>query len=187
MKLLAIAGSLRENSYNRQLAEAAGALMREKHPEVGYGILRWEDVPFMNQDIGHPAPEAVTRVREAVRETDGLWLFSPEYNHAIPGPLKNLLDWLSRPVSATEAQVLAEKPVALAGASIGMSGASHAQDQLVGMLSFLDAHVMNKPRLCIPHIATQADEQGRLKLESSAPYLEAQADAFVRFVEREQG
>lgn len=97
MKLLAIAGSLRENSYNRQLAEAAGALMREKHPEVGYGILRWEDVPFMNQDIEHPAPEAVTRVREAVRETDGLWLFSPEYNHAIPGPLKNLLDWLSRP------------------------------------------------------------------------------------------
>ena len=46
MKLLAIAGSLRENSYNRQLAEAAGALMREKHPEVGYGILRWEDVPL---------------------------------------------------------------------------------------------------------------------------------------------
>ena len=143
MKLLAIAGSLRENSYNRQLAEAAGALMREKHPEVGYGILRWEDVPFMNQDIEHPAPEAVTRVREAVREVDGLWLFSPEYNHAIPGPLKNLLDWLSRPVSATEAQVLAEKPVALAGASIGMSGASHAQDQLVGMLSFLDAHVLS--------------------------------------------
>ncbi|MFR7737531.1 MAG: NADPH-dependent FMN reductase, partial [Eggerthella lenta] len=100
MKLLAIAGSLRENSYNRQLAEAAGALMREKHPEVGYGILRWEDVPFMNQDIEHPAPEAVMRVREAVREADGLWLFSPEYNHAIPGPLKNLLDWLSRPVSA---------------------------------------------------------------------------------------
>ena len=64
MKLLAIAGSLRENSYNRQLAEAAGALMREKHPEVGYGILRWEDVPFMNQDIEHPAPEAVMRVRE---------------------------------------------------------------------------------------------------------------------------
>ena len=53
------------------------------------------------------------------------------------------------------------------------------------MLSFLDARVMNKPRLCIPHIATQADEQGRLQLASSAPYLEAQADAFVRFVERE--
>ena len=61
MKLLAIAGSLRENSYNRQLAEAAGALMREKHPEVGYGILRWEDVPFMNQDIEHPEPAPVAK------------------------------------------------------------------------------------------------------------------------------
>ncbi|MBC5582592.1 NAD(P)H-dependent oxidoreductase [Eggerthella guodeyinii] len=185
MKLLAIAGSLRENSYNRQLAEAAGTVMREKHPDVEFEILDWDDVPFMNQDAEHPAPEAVTRARAAVREADGLWLFSPEYNHAIPGPLKNLLDWLSRPVSATEAQVLGGKPVALAGASIGMSGAAHAQDQLVSMLSFLDAHVMNKPRLTIPHIATQADEQGRLELAASAPYLEAQADAFVRFVERE--
>ena len=59
----------------------------------------------MNQDIEHPAPEAVMRVREAVREADGLWLFSPEYNHAIPGPLKNLIDWLSRPVSEAEGQV----------------------------------------------------------------------------------
>lgn len=185
MKLLAIAGSLREDSYNRQLAEAAGAVLREKRPDVGYEILAWSDVPFMNQDREHPAPEAVARVRAAVREADGVWLFSPEYNHAVPGPLKNLLDWLSRPVSATEAQVLGGKPVALAGASIGMSGAAHAQEQLVGMLSFLDARVMNKPRLAIPHIATQADEQGRLRLVASAPYLEAQADAFVRFVERE--
>ena len=185
MKLLAIAGSLREGSYNRQLAEAARTVMSEHHPEVAFDLLDWNDVPLMNQDIEHPAPEAVSRVRKAVREADGVWLFSPEYNHAIPGPLKNLLDWLSRPVSATEAQVLGQKPVALAGASIGMSGAAHAQDQLVNMLSFLDAHVMNKPRLCIPHIATQADEQGMLRLDASAPYLAAQADAFVRFVQQE--
>ncbi len=185
MKLLAIAGSLREHSYNRQLAEAARAVVNERHPEVEFDLLVWDDVPLMNQDIEHPAPEAVARVRDAVREADGIWLFSPEYNHAIPGPLKNLLDWLSRPVSATEAQVLGEKPFALAGASIGMSGAAHAQDQLVNMLSFLDAHVMNKPRLTIPHIATQADENGVLRLEASAPYLEKQADAFIRFVEKE--
>ena len=185
MNLLAIAGSLREGSYNRQLAEAARSMMRERHPQVGFDVLVWDDVPFMNQDIEHPAPQAVSRVRDAVREADGLWLFSPEYNHAIPGPLKNLLDWLSRPVSASEGNVLAEKPVALAGASIGMSGAAHAQDQLASMLSFLDAHVMNKPRLAIPHIATQADDKGVLELNASAPYLEAQADAFVRFVERE--
>lgn len=68
-----------------------------------------------------------------------------------------------------------------------MSGASHAQDQLVGMLSFLDAHVMNKPRLCIPPYRHAGRRAGAPQAESSAPYLEAQADAFVRFVEREQG
>ncbi|MEA5020845.1 MAG: NADPH-dependent FMN reductase [Gordonibacter sp.] len=184
MNILAIAGSLRLGSYNRQLAEAAGMVLHANHPEVEYEILDWNDVPFLNQDIEYPAPDAVSRVRNAVVRADGIWLFSPEYNHAIPGPLKNLIDWLSRPVSATEGQVLTKKPVALAGTSIGMSGASHAQDQLVGVLSFLNMNIMNQPRLCIPHIATQAKE-GILQLDASAPYLEKQADAFIHFIKRE--
>ena len=185
MRMLAIAGSLRNGSYNRQLAEAAVAVVQKNHPAVDISILDWHDVPFMNQDIEHPAPESVARVREAVSSADGVWLFSPEYNHAIPGPLKNLSDWLSRPASQSEGQVLAGKPIALAGASIGMSGAAHAQDQLVGVLSFLDAHVMNKPRLTIARIAEQAPN-GVLELGASAPYLERQADAFVRFIERDR-
>lgn len=185
MQVLAIAGSLRENSYNRQLAEAARAVMEKNHPEVAFALLEWTDVPLLNQDSEFPAPEAVARVREAVSAADGVWLFSPEYNHAIPGVLKNLIDWLSRPISATEPQVLGGKPVALAGASIGMSGAAHAQDQLAGVLGFLNANIMNQPRLTIPHIATQA-EDGILKLNASLPYLEAQADAFITFIERAQ-
>lgn len=184
MQVLAIAGSLRTGSYNRQLAETAQAVVGRIRPGVGFAILDWSDVPPMNQDVEHPAPAAVRRVRGSVRASDGLWMFSPEYNHAIPGPLKNLIDWLSRPVSEAEGQVLAGKPVALAGASIGMSGAAHAQEQLVGVLSFLDARIMNQPRLAIPHIATQAAD-GVLALDSSAPYLERQARAFVRFIERE--
>ena len=128
MDILAIAGSLRQGSYNRQLAEAAGAALGRLRPEAGFQLLAWDDVPLMNQDTEHPAPAAVARVRDEVKRADGLWLFSPEYNHAIPGPLKNLIDWLSRPVSEAEGQVLAGKPVALAGASIGMSGAAHAQE-----------------------------------------------------------
>ncbi len=182
MRILAIIGSLRAGSYNRQLAEAAGSTLRKIRPDVEFALLDWHDVPFMDQDAEHPEPEPVARVRAAVREADGLWVFSPEYNHAVPGPLKNLLDWLSRPPSEAEGQVLAGKPVALAGASIGMSGAAHAQDQLVGILSFLDAHVMNRPRLAVPHIAAQAPN-GVLELGASAPHLERQADAFVRFIE----
>lgn len=182
MRVLAIAGSLRTESYNRQLAEAAQAVVRRIRPDIGFAILDWSDVPPMNQDVEHPAPAAVRRVRGSVRTSDGLWVFSPEYNHAIPGPFKNLLDWLSRPEEPTRPSVLARKPIALAGASTGMSGASHAQDQLVGVLSFLDARVMNKPRLAIPHVTSQAKD-GVLRLTTSASRLEAQAEAFVWFVE----
>lgn len=183
MQMLAIAGSLRAGSYNRQLAEAARAVMAQRRPDIGFEVLDWADVPFMNQDIEHPEPGPVARVREAVRAADGVWLFSPEYNHAVPGPLKNLIDWLSRPAGEGEPQVLARKPIALAGASIGMSGAAHAQEQLVSLLSFLDARVMNKPRLTIPHVGTQAPG-GVLALDESLPHLESQADAFAAFIER---
>ena len=183
MKILAIVGSLREASYNRQLAEAAKTVLAENHPEVDYEILSWADVPLMNQDIEYPAPEPVARVRQEVKAADGLWLFSPEYNHFFPGTLKNLLDWLSRPVSETEGQVLRAKPIALAGTSPGMSGTTHAQDHLVTMLSFLQADIMNAPRLAIPHIGQQM-EGGRLSLSSSGQYLEKQAAAFVSFIER---
>lgn len=185
MKILAIVGSLREQSYNLQLAEAAKAVLAENHPLVTFEILDWADVPPFNQDKEHPAPEPVERVREAVKTADGVWLFSPEYNHFFPGMLKNLLDWLSRPVSQTEGQVLRAKPIALAGTSPGMSGASHAQDHLVTMLSFLQADIMNAPRLTIPHIGQQM-ENGRLSLVDSAPYLEKQAAAFISFIERRQ-
>lgn len=185
MKILAIVGSLRSESYNLQLAEAAASVITANHPEVEFEILDWSDVPLMNQDIEFPAPEPVARVREKVKAADGLWLFSPEYNHYFPGTLKNLLDWLSRPVSEIEGQVLRGKPIALAGTSPGASGTSHAQDHLVTMLSFLQADIMNAPRLAIPHIGQQM-EGGKLSLTSSAPYLEKQAAAFIDFIERRQ-
>lgn len=181
MEILAIAGSLRRESFNRQLAEAAGAVLAERHPEVGFSILDWADVPPFDQDAEYPAPPPVARVRAAVEAVDGIWLFSPEYNHFFPGMLKNLIDWLSRPIGEGQGQVLAGKPVALAGASIGMSGTSHAQDHLVTLLGFLDARVMNKPRLVIPSVHAQT-ENGKLALSSSQPYLEAQADAFADFI-----
>ncbi|WP_139653344.1 NADPH-dependent FMN reductase [Raoultibacter phocaeensis] len=185
MKILAIVGSLRKESYNRKLAEAARSVLAENHPDVEFEILDWADVPLMNQDIEYPAPEPVARVRGKVDSADGVWLFSPEYNHFFPGTLKNLLDWLSRPMSETQGQVLAGKPIALAGTTPGMSGTTHAQDHLVTMLSFLQADIMNAPRLAIPHIGQQMG-RGELSLASSAPYLEKQAAAFVEFIGKRQ-
>jgi len=180
IKIVAIAGSLRRDSYNRQLAMDAGRLIGDR---AEFEVLDYADIPLMNQDIEFPAPDAVRRVREIVKSADGIWFFTPEYNHFFPGVLKNLIDWLSRPVSDTEPQVLAGKPAAISGITLGMSGTGIAQDHLVTLISFLNMKVMNKPRLTIPHALQQTGLDGRLALTTSTQDLENQIQAFIRFIE----
>ncbi len=180
-RILAIVGSLREGSYNRQLALAAKELIGDR---ADFELLEYQDIPLMNQDIEYPAPKAVKRVRDAVKSTDGIWFFTPEYNHFFPGVLKNLIDWLSRPISDKEPQVLAGKPAAISGISPAMAGTSLAQDHLVTLISFLNMDVMNAPRLTIPNAMQQVDDQGKLALKASYPYLEKQANAFLSFIQR---
>ncbi len=91
----------------------------------------------MNEDIEFPAPAAVQRLRTQLQEADGIWFFSPEYNHGISGVLKNFLDWMSRPDEAQK-RVLNGKAAAVSGITPGMSGTLIAQDQLVTLLSFLN-------------------------------------------------
>ena len=179
IKITAIVGSLRKDSYNRQLALEAGKIIGS---QAEFQLLDYADVPLLNQDIEYPAPEAVSRVREIIKSSDGLWFFTPEYNHFFPGVLKNLIDWLSRPISDNEPQVLDGKLAAISGISPGMSGTGLAQDHLVTLLSFLNVKIMNLPRLTIPNAKQQTDEAGRLALTSSARYLEKQAQEFIRFI-----
>lgn len=178
-RIAAIVGSLRENSYNRHLALAAQEIVGDR---AIFEIVDYDEVPMMNQDIEYPAPDAVCRVREQIKSADGVWIFTPEYNHSYPGVLKNLIDWLSRPISKEERQVLSRKAIAVSGASPGMGGTVTAQDLLVMLLSMLNANVMNFPRLAIPNVSQQADEAGHLSLTTSLPYLQKQADAFLKFI-----
>lgn len=136
----------------------------------------------MNQDIEYPVPEAVKRVRDAVKSADGIWSFTPEYNHFFSGVLKNLIDWLSRPISDQEPQVLAGKPAAISGISPAMAGTDLAQDHLVTLISFLNMDVMNMPRLAIPNAMQQLDSDGKLALNASLPYLKKQAHDFLNFI-----
>ena len=179
--ILAIVGSLRQTSFNRQLALAARDVLGER---ATFTLLDYADVPLLNQDQEYPAPEPVRRVREAVKAAEGLWFFTPEYNHSYPGVLKNLIDWLSRPISETEKQVLSKKPAAISGITPSMAGTISAQDLLVMLLSLLNMRVMNAPRVTIPNVRTMLDAQGGLVLGESKPFLVQQADAYLRFLAR---
>lgn len=184
LNILAIVGSLRKESFNRQLALAAKDAVGDL---ADFEILDYADVPLLNQDIEYPAPEAVKRVRDMVKSADAIWFFTPEYNHFFPGVLKNLIDWLSRPISDKEPQVLAGKPAAISGITPGMSGTGIAQDHLVTLISFLNMDVMNTPRLTIPNALQQVDSQGKLALAASKPFLEKQANAFINFIQGRMG
>ena len=180
VKILGIVGSLRKGSFNRQLAMITKELLLGR---ADFELLDYRDVPLMNEDIEFPTPDAVKRVREAVKSADGIWFFTPEYNHFFPGVLKNLIDWLSRPIGYDQPQVLAGKPAAISGITPGMSGTGIAQDHLVTLISYLNMDVMNVPRLTIPNAMGLADGQGRLQLAESTSYLQTQADAFIRFIQ----
>lgn len=180
IKITAIVGSLRKDSFNRQLAVAAKAALGDL---AEFEILEYADVPLMNQDIEFPAPEPVKRVREIIKASDGVWFFTPEYNHFFSGVLKNLIDWLSRQISESEPNVLTGKPAAISGATPGTSGTAIAQDHLVTLVSYLNMDVMNVPRLTIPSVMQQLNKQGKLELVASAPYLEKQAKEFVSFIQ----
>ncbi len=160
LKIVAIVGSLRKDSYNRQLALIAKDVIGDR---ADFELIDYADVPLMNQDIEYPAPDAVKRVRDAVKSANGVWFFTPEYNHFFSGVLKNLIDWLSRPISKEERQVLSKKPAAISGITTGMAGTANAQDHLVTLISLLNMKVMNAPRLTIPNAQSQTDENVSLR------------------------
>ena len=140
-KLLFIIGSLRANSFNRQLANVAKEIIGNR-AEVSE--LDYSDLPLLNQDIESPEPAAVARIRKAVREADALWIFTPEYNGSYPGHLKNLLDWLSRPVIPMDYATptcINGKRVALSGAG-GKAATANCRAKLTELLSFMKADVL---------------------------------------------
>ena len=158
MRVLGISGSLRRNSYNTALLRHAGDLFEAEGAEFEiYDGLR--DVPPYDEDCDtERAPEAVSRIREAVRDADALFFVTPEYNSSIPGALKNALDWISRPFATNP---LRYKPVAVIGVSAGMFGAVWAQAELRKVLGAIGARV-TEGEVAIGNAGERVDENGRL-------------------------
>ncbi|MPY34506.1 NAD(P)H-dependent oxidoreductase [Streptomyces adustus] len=147
VRILALVGSLRAGSHNRQLAEAAVKLAPEgAEVELYEGLA---DIPFYNEDIDVEGnvPAAAAKLRAAAQGADALLLFSPEYNGTIPAVLKNAIDWLSRPYGAG---ALTAKPVAVVGTAYGQFGGVWAQDETRKAAGIAGAKVLDDVKLSIP-------------------------------------
>jgi chromate reductase len=158
MKVLGIAGSLREGSYNAALLRQAAELLPS-----GVELELYRDLkrvpPYDEDDDGPRVAAEVEELRAAISDADALLIATPEYNASIPGQLKNALDWASRPLASA---VLRNKPVAVIGASQGMFGAVWAQAELRKVLGTSGARVVGD-ELPIAHAHEAFDEDGRLR------------------------
>lgn len=153
LNILAFAGSLRGNSYNRRLIRAAAGaapagLLLTVHDTIA-------DIPLFDEDLeaADPAgPAGVKRLRGAIAAADGVLIATPEYSQSLPGVLKNTLDWLSRD-DAEYRTVLSAKPVAIIGATPGHWGTKLAQSQLRHTLTAMGALTMASPQLYVAEAA----------------------------------
>lgn len=166
LRVLGVAGSLRRDSHNRTLLRAAGGLLPPTVAFTEFDGLK--TLPAFDED-DEPAPaEAVSRWRAAIDEAEAVLFATPEYNHSIPGWLKNAVDWGSRPFSAP---VLRNKPVAVVGASTGMFGAVWAQAELRKALAAAGARVLDR-ELAVPTAHEAFDEHGAIVEASLSNELE---------------
>lgn len=181
-RVLCLAGSLRRDSWNRRLLRAAMAQAPATLQLDVYDALA--AVPLFDEDLEQlePAgPAGVQALRAAIAAADGLVIATPEYNHAIPGVLKNTLDWLSRESPAGD--VLSEKPVAVLGASSGPWGTRLAQASL-RQVHTCGALVMPAPTLFVASAASRFDTDGMLTDPATAQSLQGFMLAFERWMAR---
>lgn len=147
VRILALVGSLRAGSHNRQLAEAAVKLAPEgAEVQVFEGLA---EIPFYNEDLDveGTVPAPAVRLREAALASDAFLFFSPEYNGTIPAVLKNAIDWLSRPHGAG---AFGGKPVAVIGTAYGQYGGVWAQDEARKSVGIAGGKVIEDIKLSIP-------------------------------------
>lgn len=158
VSVLAISGSLRENSYNTALLRAAvknssGLTDFEIYDGLG-------DLPMYNQDLdGENPPGPVADLRRRVAAADGILIVTPEHNACIPAALKNALDWASTPPAGG---IMTGKPVAIAGGSPGTFGSVRAQTVLRGILASIGAEVLAKPEVTVFACHERIDDNGEV-------------------------
>jgi chromate reductase len=182
MRVLGIVGSLRADSHNRRLLRAAADELPPEAELIPFDGLKAVE-PFDETDEdqsggGMPGADALI---SAIRDADAVLFVTPEYNGSIPGVLKNAVDWASRPTPATSP--LANKPVAVIGASTGMFGAAWAQAELRKALGLAGARVLDA-ELAVPAAHQAFKDDGRLargatrlRLREILTQLVAEADA----------
>lgn len=173
MKIVAIVGSLRKESYNKRIAN----FMQDRYKgKLDIEILPIDNLPLFNEDIENNPPSAVKDFKEKIKESEGVLFVTPEYNHSIPGVLKNALDWCSR-----VERVMLNKPTFIVGASNGNIGTARCQAHLRQVLNSGGIASIDLPgnQVLIGNVQDKFDEAGNFIDERTIKYLDKVVNNYV--------
>ncbi|MCM2533620.1 NAD(P)H-dependent oxidoreductase [Neobacillus pocheonensis] len=181
MRIVALVGSNRKESYNRKITSFIQERYKEK---VEIEILPIENLPLYNQDDELTPPAVVNEIKRKVLASEGILIATPEYNHSIPALLKNALDWFSR-----VEKVMVRKPVMIVGASGGVLGTARAQMHLRQILNSPGCAALTLPgnEVFIGGVQDKLDEFGKLTHEPTIQFLDTVMNNFVNWVEKTKG
>src|SRR5271156_5574937 len=154
VRIVGISGSLRRASFSTSLLKV---LAERAAPPIDIQVVTLEDIPLYNEDLDRdPEIPEVAAFKKLITESDGVLIATPEYNHGMPGVLKNALDWASRPVSES---CFRHKPVSIISSSLAFTGGVRAQYQLRETLISMEAHLVMGPEVVVGGVHTKlADE-----------------------------
>lgn len=176
-QILVVVGSLRQESFNRKLAEA---LVKLAPPDCSFTFADIGALPLYNQDHDDQQAEPVKRLKAAIQAADGVLFVTPEYNRSVPGVLKNAIDHASRPYGQS---AWAGKPAGVIGASIGSIGSALAQQHLRNTLAYLDMPTLGQPEAFIHVKDGLFTDDGRIG-EGSREFLQGWMDGFLAWVKK---
>lgn len=179
IRILAIPGSLRQQSYNKSLLIGAAGLA-----PAGTSVRVYEalgEIPLFNEDVANTTtPAGVIKLREALQSSDGLLIATPEYNQAVPGVVKNMIDWLSL---GEPHEGLEGRPVAVTGITTGPWGTRLAQTMLRQMLVSAQAILLPQPSLFLRGAEDLFDKDGNLTDDTTRQRLGEFVSAFSTWVQ----
>ena len=176
-QIAVIVGSLRRDSFNRQLATAMAKLAPQ---DFSFKPLEIGDLPLYNQDDdAHPAAP-VQRLKAEILASQGLLFVTPEYNRSIPGVLKNAIDHASRPYGQS---AWAGKPAGVLGVSVGAIGTALAQQHLRNVLAYLDVPTLGQPEAFVQAKEGLFDAHGNIG-EGSQKFLQDWMNRYVAWVKQ---
>ena len=164
-RILAFAGSLRTESYNKKLVKVAAGGARSAGAQVNFIDLRDYPLPIFDEDLEakEGAPPNALKLKELFVSHHGLLISAPEYNSSITAVLKNTIDWISRPVkNEPPLAAFAGKYATLMAASPGALGGLRGLVTVRSILGNIKVTVL-PDQIAISKAFEAFDENGNLK------------------------